>query len=194
MGGVECDCTGTQFDLTLGGESKRVKTKLLGAHCAYNIGICAQVAHAMGVGLEDIAQAISELDYVEHRLQLLESNGVYIIDDGYNSNVVGAKAAVEVLRSFSGKKIVVTPGLVELGVLEESENKALGAELVGLDRIILVGETLVGAVKSGYLEAGGEEERLSIVPSLVAAQDVIKNEIAKGDAVLFLNDLPEIYM
>jgi len=131
---------------------------------------------------------------VEHRLQLLESNGVYIIDDGYNSNVVGAKAAVEVLRSFSGKKIVVTPGLVELGVLEESENRALGAELVGLDRIILVGETLVGAVKSGYLEAGGEEERLSIVPSLVAAQDVIKNEIAKGDAVLFLNDLPEIYM
>ncbi len=131
---------------------------------------------------------------MEHRLQLLESNGVYIIDDGYNSNVVGAKAAVEVLRSFSGKKIVVTPGLVELGVLEESENKALGAELVGLDRIILVGETLVGAVKSGYLEAGGEEERLSIVPSLVAAQDVIKNEIAKGDAVLFLNDLPEIYM
>ena len=194
VGGVECDCTGTQFDLTLGGESKRVKTKLLGAHCAYNIGICAQVAHAMGVGLEDIAQAISELDYVEHRLQLLESNGVYIIDDGYNSNVVGAKAAVEVLRSFSGKKLVVTPGLVELGVLEESENRALGAELIGLDRIILVGETLVGAVKSGYLEAGGEEERLSIVPSLAAAQDVIKNEIAKGDAVLFLNDLPEIYM
>ena len=98
------------------------------------------------------------------------------------------------LRSFSGKKIVVTPGLVELGVLEESENRALGAELIGLDRIILVGETLVGAVKSGYLEAGGEEERLSIVPSLVAAQDVIKNEISKGDAVLFLNDLPEIYM
>ena len=126
-------------------------------------------------------------------MQLIESNGVFILDDGYNSNVVGAKAAVEVLRSFSGKKIVVTPGLVELGILEESENRELGRELAGLDYVILVGETLVGAVKDGYIEAGGEQGKLAIVPTLAAAQDVLKDLIQKGDAVLFLNDLPEIY-
>ena len=193
VSGVVADSTGTAFTLHLGDEKVAVKTKLLGAHNAYNIGLCAQLAYEMGVSSSDIAAAIGELEFVEHRLQLIESNGVNILDDGYNSNVVGARAAIEVLRTFGGKKIAVTPGLVELGVLEEEENVALGSELVGLDYVILVGETLVGAVKRGYTEAGGDEDKITTVPTLAAAQDVLKDIIAKGDAVLFLNDLPEIY-
>lgn len=191
---VNADCTGTEFTLTLGGQSKKVKTKLLGAHSAANIGLCAEAAYALGVSLDDLAAAIEGLEFTEHRLQLLEANGVNILDDGYNSNVVGAKAAVEVLRSFGGNKICVTPGLVELGVLEESENRQLGAELVGLDYIILVGETLVEAVKKGYLDGGGDAEKLTIVPTLQIAQDKIAQIIKKGDCVLFLNDLPSKYM
>lgn len=190
---IKADCTGTEFTLTLGGESKRVKTKLLGEHSANNIGLCAQAAFAMGVETDLICEAVTALEFTEHRLQLIESGGVNILDDGYNSNVVGAKAAITVLKYFGGKKIAVTPGLVELGILEESENTALGGELVGLDYVILVGETLVTAVKSGYLQAGGDPSKLTVVPSLAAAQDVLKDLISKGDAVLFLNDLPEIY-
>lgn len=190
---IKADCTGTEFTLNFGGACKRVKTRLLGEHSAYNIGLCAQVAYEMGVDSDGIAEAVTALDFTEHRLQLIESNGVNILDDGYNSNVVGAKAAITVLKYFGGKKIVVTPGLVELGILEESENQTLGGELVGLDYVILVGETLVTAVKNGYLQAGGDPEKLTVVPSLAAAQDVIKDIIAKGDTVLFLNDLPEIY-
>lgn len=198
---AKCDCvsdivadsTGTEFALTLGGETKRVKTKLLGAHNAYNIGLCAQAAYALGVEIDLICEAVTALDFVEHRLQLIQSNGVNILDDGYNSNVVGARAAIDVLKTFDGKKIVVTPGLVELGILETSENEALGASLVGLDRIILVGETLVTAIKRGYDSAGGDPEKLTVVPTLSKAQDEIKGEIAAGDAILFLNDLPEQY-
>lgn len=191
---IVADCTGVEFTLTLGGNSARVKTRLLGAHSANNIGLCAQLAYALGVDIEDIAHAIADLPYVEHRLQLLQSNGVNIIDDGYNSNVVGARAAVDALKTFGGKKVVVTPGLVELGVLEEEENRALGAYLVGLDYVILVGETLVKAVLNGYAEAGGDLEKLTVVPDLTKAQDKLKDVIAKGDAVLFLNDLPQQYM
>ncbi len=191
---INADCTGTGFTLTLGGESRQVKSKLLGEHVAHNIGLCAQAAFAMGVGLDEISQAVAELEFTEHRLQLIESNGVNILDDGYNSNVVGAKAAITVLKYFGGKKIAVTPGLVELGILEESENQTLGGELVGLDYVILVGETLVTAVKNGYLNAGGDPEKITTVPSLAAAQDVLKGILAKGDTVLFLNDLPEIYL
>lgn len=190
---IKADCTGTEFTLSLGGVSKRVKTKLLGGHSADNIGLCAQAAFAMGVGLNEIAEAAEELGFTEHRLQLIQSNGVNILDDGYNSNVVGARAALTVLKYFGGKRIAVTPGLVELGILEESENAALGGELVGLDYVILVGETLVTAVKNGYLQAGGAPEKITVVPSLAAAQDVLKDIIVKGDTVLFLNDLPEIY-
>lgn len=191
---VKADCTGVEFTLTLGGKSVRVKTRLLGGHSAYNIGLCAQLAYELGVGVEDIARAIYGLPYVEHRLQLLQSNGVNIIDDGYNSNVAGARAAVDVLKTFGGKKIAVTPGLVELGVLEEEENRSLGAYLVGLDYIILVGETLVKAVLAGYSEAGGDLGKITVVPDLNRAQDKLKDIITAGDAVLFLNDLPQQYM
>ena len=99
----------------------------------------------------------------------------------------------EVLRSFGGRKIVVTPGLVELGVLEKSENYMLGARLVGLDFVILVGERLVESVKDGYVENGGDPEKIKTVLGLPAAQEELKNIIKEGDTVLFLNDLPDYY-
>ncbi|MGN1104499.1 MAG: Mur ligase family protein [Candidatus Coproplasma sp.] len=185
---------GTEFTLTLGGESRRVKCCLLGEHSAYNIGLCACLAYELGVSLNDIALTISHLPYVEHRLQLIQSNGINIIDDGYNSNPVGAKSAVNTLRLFSGNKIVVTPGLVELGVLEQQANEELGASLVGLDHVILVGETLVKAVEKGYKANGGDMAKLTQVADLASAQDKLKGILQKGDTVLFLNDLPSQYL
>ena len=87
----------------------------------------------------------------------------------------------------------MTPGLVELGVLEQSENAALGEKLAGLDLVLLVGDTLVTAVRSGYLAAGGDAEKLRILPSLEKAQEYLEGEIREGDVILFLNDLPDIY-
>lgn len=190
---ISCDCNGTSFNLTLGGKTAKVHTKLLGRHCAENIALAAQISYKMGMSLEEIAKAVEELDYVEHRLQLIKSGEVNILDDGYNSNVKGAAAAIEVLKTFKGRKITVTPGLVELGILEESENRALGEKLVGLDYVILVGETLITPVKEGYLAGGGEAQKLKIVPNLNAAQNELKQILAAGDTVLFLNDLPDIY-
>lgn len=198
---IKCDCVsdvrsdseGTTFTLTLGDNQRVVHTKLLGAHSAQNIGLCARCAYEMGVSFDDICGAIANLNYVEHRLQLIKSNGVNIIDDGYNSNIKGAQSALEVLKTFGGNKIVVTPGLVELGILDRDENAALGAKLVGFDNIILVGDTLVGYVKSGYLEAGGDESKLRLVPTLYAAEEELRGIVKKGDAVLFLNDLPDVY-
>lgn len=190
---ISAGCGGTSFTLTLGGESMRVTTKLLGAHCALNIGLAAQLAYEMGVSLKDIAEAAEELDFVEHRLQLTQSNGINILDDGYNANVKGARAALEVLRAFGGRKIVVTPGIVELGILEETENKEFGKLLAGLDLVILVGDTLVTPVKEGYLEAGGDAEKLMVRATLKDAQAELKKVLERGDTVLFLNDLPGIY-
>ncbi len=190
---IRPDCEGTTFTLTIDGNSREVRTKLLGAHAAHNIALCARCAYEMGVSFDDICAAIGQLDFVEHRLQLIKSNGVYILDDGYNSNVKGAEAALEVLKTFGGKKTVVTPGLVELGILDRQENLALGAKLVGFDNIILVGDTLVGYVKEGYLAAGGDQNNIRTVPTLFAAEEEIRGIVGKGDAVLFLNDLPDIY-
>jgi UDP-N-acetylmuramoyl-tripeptide--D-alanyl-D-alanine ligase len=199
---VKCNCVsdvvadrnGTTFKLTLGGEIREVSCKLLGEHSAYNIGLCAQVAYELGVSLSEIAEAVAALPYIEHRLELIQNNGINIIDDGYNSNVKGADAALKVLNYFPERRIVVTPGLIELGVLEKKENSALGARLAGYDFVILVGDTLVGTVKDGYLAAGGDKNKIVTVPNLFAAQDKLKEILKTGDTVLFLNDLPDVYM
>ena len=190
---VSAGCDGTDFTITLGGESVRVHTRLLGAHCANNCGLAAELAYEMGVSLADIAAAAEELDFVEHRLQLTKSNGINILDDGYNANVKGARAALDVLRAFDGRKIIVTPGIVELGILEEKENSEFGGLLAGLDFVILVGDTLVTPVKEGYLAAGGDPEKLVVRQTLKDAQRELKGYLSSGDTVLFLNDLPDIY-
>ena len=85
------------------------------------------------------------------------------------------------------------PGLVGVVGGRGKENPALGGKIAGLDRVILVGETLVTAVKQGYLAAGGDAAALSVVPTLQKAQDILAEELQPGDTVLFLNDLPDIY-
>ena len=190
---IKCDKSGTEFTLTLGKDKRRVKTKLLGEHSASNIALAARAAFEVGMTAEEISEAIPGIDYIEHRLQLIENGGVSILDDGYNSNVKGARAALKVLKYFDGRKIVVTPGLVELGVLEEDENTALGRELVGFDLVILVGDTLIKFVENGYKLSGGDMEKIKIKSSIFEAQEELKGYLQSGDAVLFLNDLPDIY-
>ena len=185
---------GTSFVLRIGQERVPVKTTLLGRHAAEDVALAAALCHLLGVPLQELAQRIETLKPVPHRLERIEGNGVHILDDSYNSNVEGARDAVEVLKLFGGRKYVVTPGLVELGELEEEANSALGASLVGLDGVILVGETLVLSVRAGYLDAGGNAENLRIVPTLDAAQKFLAEELSEGDCVLFLNDLPDKYL
>lgn len=185
--------SGIRFTLAFGVKEAEASSKLLGVHNADNIALAAAMAYKLGMSVEDILEGISRIDYVPHRLQPYTERGVTILDDAYNANVRGAAAALDVLRSFAGRKIVVTPGLVELGVLEQSENAALGEKLAGLDLVLLVGDTLVTAVRSGYLAAGGDAEKLRILPSLEKAQEYLEGEIREGDVILFLNDLPDIY-
>lgn len=188
-----CTAAGIDFTLALGILQVKLHSRLLGAHNAENIALAAAMAFKLGMSKEEIAAGVEKIDFVPHRLQPLHKNGVTILDDAYNANVRGVAAAVEVLKLFPGRKFIVTPGLVELGILEQEENRALGRRLAGLDRVILVGATLVGAVKEGYLDGGGAPEKLTVVPTLQAAQELLAHELAEGDTVLFLNDLPDIY-
>ncbi len=184
----------TAFTLCLD-EEIEVETALLGRSAAENIALAATLCRALGMTAAELAAGLSKLQPVEHRLQLLENGGVYILDDGYNCNAEGAKVALEVLSLAEGRKCVVTPGIVEGGVLEEELNGGLGKLLAeyAFDRVILVGDTLVGAVKEGYKQGDGDMKRLSVVPTLLGAQALLRDFLAAGDTVLFLNDLPDAY-
>ncbi len=190
---IEISCERTKFTLFLGGERADVETSLLGRHAAEDISIAAALCLSLGMTFGEIVAAVPTLTPVPHRLERSESGGVTILDDAYNGNPLGAKNAVEVLRTAAGRKIVVTPGLVELGEIEEKVNEDLGGELVGLDMVVLVGETRVLAVRNGYKDGGGDEEKLKTVSTLSAAQELLRNFLRAGDTVLFLNDLPDKY-
>ena len=192
---VDLQAKETRFTLCVGGEEISVSTKLLGDAAVENIALAARLCVALGMSAEEIAAGIAKLQPVPHRLQLIENGGAYILDDGYNCNPLGAKQALAALARFDGRKCVVTPGIVECGVLEEDINGELGAEIAKIapDKVLLVGDTLVGAVKDGYKNAGGDEKKISVVPTLKGAQVALGEWVGAGDAVLFLNDLPDVY-
>ena len=190
---VKLSAEGTQFCLMLPDGEISVSTSLLGAHAAEDIALAAMLCHQLGMTKEEIASAVEGVRQIPHRLQRMDGNGLVILDDSYNANVAGVQNALQVLRLFEGKKCVVTPGIVELGILEEEENYKLGKSLVGLDLVLLVGETLAQPIKHGYLDGGGDAEKIEIVPTLQSAVAKMREQFQAGDCVLFLNDLPDRY-
>lgn len=185
----------TEFDLSLniGGEvvKRRIETPILGRGAAENIALAAYTAAVLGLSAEEIFAGILKAKPVPHRLQLIQENGVYVLDDGYNASEKSAAQALEVLSAFSGRKYVVTPGVVETGIEDRAINRPLGAKLVAFDGVFL--HEGAEAVKEGYLTAGGKEENLRLFRSRDEVIPLLGELLAEGDAVLFLNDLPAIY-
>ena len=192
---VDTGAAATAFKMRIFGETVEMKTVLLGRMAAENIRLAAYIAIELGLTADEIVRGVEKLKPIPHRLQLIENGGVYILDDGYNCNPKGAEEAIMALKRFSGKKYIVTPGIIECGILEEKINGELGEQLAvaGFDKVILVGNTLVNAVKNGYEKAGGDTSKLIKVETLDKAQDALKEFLQEGDAVLFLNDLPDVY-
>ncbi|MBM3239094.1 UDP-N-acetylmuramoyl-tripeptide--D-alanyl-D-alanine ligase [Candidatus Poribacteria bacterium] len=178
------------------GGTAQFQTKLLGKNNVYNILAATAVALECGMTLDEVSRAVRMLEPIPHRLQLLPGSGdVTVIDDGFNANPVGAKAALEVLGSFeNGRKVLITPGMVELGEMEFKENKIFGAEAAkACDLVILVGPTRTKPILEGLREAGFPEEKIIIAKSLAEASERMREIVKPGDVVLFENDLPDTY-
>ena len=188
---------GMEFTLrSKDGAAEELRTRLLGVHNVLNIVGAAAMARQLGVSYKQIRRAVSALVPVEHRLELkTTANGLHIIDDAFNSNPVGAAAAMEVLSKIEGgKKFLITPGMVELGEKEYEENKKFGAEAAAAcDYIALVGEKQTQPIKEGILEAGFPEDHLFVAANLNDANTYVYGKTEKGDYILYENDLPDTY-
>lgn len=185
----------TSFDLSLnvGGkvEKRRVEMPVLGRGAAENAALAAYAAAEIGLSADEIFKGLALAKPVPHRLQLIEENGVYVLDDGYNASEKSAAQALEVLSAFGGRKYVVTPGIVETGLEDKAVNRPLGAKLAAFDGVFI--HAGAEAVKEGYLTAGGKEENLRIYRTRDEVIPLLGELLAAGDAVLFLNDVPAIY-
>lgn len=178
------------------GNSILCTTKLLGKHNIYNILAAVTVARSLGLSFEEIKSGIGKIEPIRHRLNIMTPDtGVIIIDDAFNSNPIGAKAALDVLSEFKeAKKIIVTPGMVELGSMEEEANREFGINIGKVcDYVILVGEERTQPIYEGLMEANFNKNNIYVVNSLDESTEYIGKLAKAKDVVLFENDLPDHY-
>lgn len=185
---------GTEFDVSTGdGVPVHFATTLLGQHNVSNILAAVTVAVQCGMTLPEIADSVTTLEAVEHRLQRIEgAGGVVVIDDAYNANPAGVRLALEVLDKLpGGRKILITPGMVELGDREEPEHRQMGILAADTcDCVILVGAKRTRAIADGLRAKGFPADHLAVVQDLDEAIRHLQTFVQPGDVVLFENDLP----
>ncbi len=194
---IKCSSKGTSFDVTFKGDSKKYKfeTKLLGEHNVYNIlaGIACGVE--FGIDIPDLVQAVKSVKPVEHRLELKKLGNFYQIDDAYNSNPVGAESACRVLGMMPGIKVVVTPGMIELGAMEKEYNKKFGEQIAKVaDYAVLIGEKRTRPIKEGLIDAGFDKDKIIVFNDVREAYPFVGSLTGKEEVyALFENDLPDTY-
>ena len=188
------DENGSRFTVTApDGTRQTFSTRLLGRANVQNICGAIAVSHYLGISLAALAPAVRQLESVPHRLQLIRQAGLTVIDDAYNSNPAGFRAALAVLRNFPGQRILVTPGMVELGERQESINRELGAAAAGCcDYAVLVGQRQAPPLKDGLLSAGFAPDRIYVADSLADGMAFVRSlPTAESRTILLENDLPD---
>lgn len=178
------------------GEIQEFSTKLIGKHNVLNIVGAIAVSHKMGIALKDLRSAVRKLEGVPHRLQLSDKGNMTIIDDAYNSNPSGTKAALEALSLFNGYKILVTPGMVELGSKQDELNREFGQNAASVcDYVVLVGAKQAIPIKAGLLDKNYDESKIYVASNINEALTHVYalNSQGKKKIVLLENDLPDNY-
>jgi UDP-N-acetylmuramoyl-tripeptide--D-alanyl-D-alanine ligase len=180
-----------------GGDEVPVRSRLLGRHNVGNLLAAAAVGTSLELSLDAIARALSRVSPPAHRLApiLNRQAGIVVIDDAYNSNPVGAAAALEVLASHQAeRRLLVTPGMVELGEREAEENERFGTQAAQVcDLVVLVGEERSKPILAGLTAASFPDSQIHIVANASEAEALLAKTTRRGDVVLFENDLPDLY-
>lgn len=188
---------GTEFTVTApDGSSCRYTTKLLGEHSVQNLLGAIAYCHGTGIALEKLVIPVRKIAAVPHRLQLLDKGGgLTFIDDAYNSNPSGCRAALNVLGLFDACRILVTPGMVELGEKQHELNREFGSEAAKVcDYIALVGKKQTEPIFEGIQNADFDMSRVFVCDTLGEALDKVRSIVTdKKKIVLLENDLPDNY-
>lgn len=170
-------------------------TKLIGEHNVLNLVGAISIAVNFGIPMKSLVSRVRSLSPVKHRLELIPGVPKSIIDDAYNSNPSGAKSALDALGEFKGLKILVTPGMVELGEKEYDLNYEFGEYATKkCDYIILVGKTQTKPLQDAINKSKFDKNKLFIVDKIEEALKITDElEPGKQRTVLLENDLPDQY-
>ena len=195
---IKCSNTGSKFDVKFKDDDTLYpfETRLLGKNNVYNILASIALGRRMGILIKELQTGVRRVKSVEHRLELKNLGGMYMIDDAYNSNPDGAKMAVDVLSMMPGDKVVVTPGMIELGDKQEKYNFEFGRQIANVaDYVVLIGEKQTIPIYNGLLSAGYAKEKIHILNNVVDSYPLVRKlkEKDKDIYALYENDLPDSF-
>ncbi len=174
---------GISFSLLLDGQKTDFTCNLLGGFNAINLAAAIHVAHALGISIEKIQTAIVNLKGVEHRLQRIEAGGKLIIDDSFNGNLEGMLSSYELVSTYEGRKVIITPGLVE----STPEANTLLAQKIDtiFDTVIITGKS-----NAAILEQHIHRAEKIVLQDKTLLQSILSQKTFSGDLILFSNDAP----
>ncbi|MDR1451725.1 MAG: UDP-N-acetylmuramoyl-tripeptide--D-alanyl-D-alanine ligase [Helicobacteraceae bacterium] len=174
---------GTEWDLSLDNRVVHIATPVLGGFNAVNISLAFLAARELGVGEDAIIGAALTLKNFEHRLQPIMTRNKFILDDGYNGNLEGMLGAIELCALWKGRKVIVTPGIVES---DEESNIALAAKINETFDLVFI----TGALNADLLCSRIDRPKRKRVYDKRALETMLAKETRSGDLILFANDAP----
>lgn len=193
---IDVSARGTSFVIHHNDASAEFSTKLIGEHNVQNIVGAIAIANTLGIPLELLKAPVRRLECAPHRMQIIDRGDSVIIDDAFNSNPAGAKAALAALSMMDGMKILITPGMVELGEQQYDLNKQLGKQAAAIcDFVAAVGERQAPPIVEGLNEVSYPKEKIYVARDLndaLAKVNALKSE-NKKKIILLENDLPDNY-
>lgn len=195
---IRYSSSGTSFTVLHDGKSVDFSTKLLGEHNISDLVCAIAVADFLGVPEEAMISAVAEIRPVKHRMEIInKGNGVTVIDDAFNSNPVGSRCAVETLGTMQDAlRIVITPGMIELGEMESELNRKFGHYIAeNCDYAVLVGPSRTKPIFDGLKDKNFPDEKIFVAKNLAEAVAFADSKTIEStrSVVLFENDLPDLY-
>ena len=180
---VNATLDGIDFELDIDDEVLKLHTDILGEFQTMNIAVAVRIAKSFGMSNEEISEAVSELEPVEHRLQLIKAGGKIILDDGYNGNIDGMLEGIRLCSLHEGRKVIVTPGLVE------------SSDELNLRLIEAINEVFDLVIVTGSLNSKLFSKNLTVKNNIKLTDkalltNVLGTQTKAGDIILFANDAP----
>jgi len=180
---IDANLDGTDFELKINDDTLSLHTDILGSFQTMNIDVAVQIAKTFDICDDDIKEAVSRLTPVEHRLQKIVAGGKTIIDDGYNGNIDGMLEGVRLCSLHDGRKVIVTPGLVE------------SSDELNLKLIEAINDVFDIVIVTGALNAELFNKHLKVKNKIMLAdkskiEDLLAKQTKAGDIILFANDAP----
>ncbi len=176
---VEATLDGTAFTL----DGVRYQASLLGAFNATNLAAAIHVARALGLDDATIQQQLSTLEATPHRLQRIDAGGKVILDDSFNGNIDGMLASFDLAATWPGRKVVITPGLVEV---DDALNEQIAQRANEVFDLVIVTGDLNYALFQKYIDA----DKLLKLESKAQMETMLAEQTRAGDLILFANDAP----